>query len=103
LSRVARAEYFQSVAISENDWRFLNAEFLRGQKFRFKLYVPPRPEWDHDHCVGCWAKFMEKAGREIEQSGYAVTAECEKGQDYYWICASCFVALKDQLEWAVVA
>jgi hypothetical protein len=89
--------------VSESDWRFLNVEFLRGQKFRFKRYEPPTPEWKHAHCSGCWAKFMGMDDPEVERSGYAVTSDCEKGADYYWICSSCFAAFQDQLDWIVVA
>jgi hypothetical protein len=50
-----------------------------------------------------WAKFMAMDDTEVERNGYAVTSGCEKGEDYYWICSSCFAALQDQLAWTVVA
>jgi hypothetical protein len=31
------------------------------------------------------------------REGYAVTAEYKWGEDYEWVCASCFEALKDNL------
>ena len=99
---MVRGEYFLCVAAPENGWRLLNAEFLRRQKFRFKRYIAPRPEWDHDHCSGCWAKFMDRAGPGIQLDGYAVTADGERREGYHWVCASCFEALKDQLDWSVV-
>lgn len=88
--------------VPENDWRLLNAKLLIGQKFRWKHYTKPRPDWDHDHCTGCWAKFAEFEGHKILREGYAVTGACEKGADYEWVCAACFEALKDQLGWSVV-
>jgi hypothetical protein len=88
--------------VPENDLRLWNTRLLIGQKFRWKNYTKPRPDWDHDHCSGCTAKFAEFEGPEILHEGYAVTEACEKGADYYWVCASCFDALKEQLEWAVV-
>jgi hypothetical protein len=88
--------------VPENDWRLLNAKLLIGQKFRRKHYIKRRPDWDHEHCSGCWATIAEFEGPEILHEGYAVTEAYEKGADYNWICASCFEALKEQLEWSVV-
>jgi len=88
--------------VSADDWRLLNAKRLRGQKFRWKRYTKPSPDWDHDHCSGCWAKFGEIEGPEILHEGYGVTEGYEKGADYEWVCQSCFDALKDQLHWSVI-
>jgi len=41
------------------DWRIENAIWTRGAALRFTQYVRPREDWDHDHCAGCSAKFME--------------------------------------------
>jgi hypothetical protein len=44
------------------DWRLEHLEtqsHLRGVTFVRKPYAAPRPGWDHDHCVACWAKLAE--------------------------------------------
>ena len=82
--------------VSADDWRLLNAERLSGQEFRWKTYTTRRPDWDHEHCAGCWAKFAEFEGPSVLHEGYAVTERYEKGADYEWVCHSCFDALKDQ-------
>jgi hypothetical protein len=88
--------------VAENDYRVDNVRRLEGQKFRFKIYKGPRPDWDHDHCAACWQKFAEFEGPDILHEGFAVTDEYDKGADYVWICSPCFKALKDRMRWSVV-
>jgi len=79
------------------DWRLENLETnpdLLGAKFVRKPYRAYRPDWEHDHCAGCWARLIEP-GVEIEgepslHEGYAVTEEYPRGADYEWVCPSCF-------------
>lgn len=80
-----------------NDDRLDNVKRLKGQKFRWKTYEMPRPDWDHDHCAACWAKFAETESPEISHEGYAVIEEYDKGAHYEWAWASCFEDLKDQI------
>jgi hypothetical protein len=88
--------------VAEDDWRLLNAKrTLDGATFRLKEYRAPRPDWDHDHCTGCWAKFAEIDAPDILHQGYAVTGDHKHGEDYEWVCVECFDALKDQLNWKV--
>ena len=64
-----------------------------------------RPDWDHDHCAGCWAKFAEHSSdaEPIEREGYATTADYGKGADYVWICVPCFLLFRSQMGWIEVA
>ena len=40
------------------DWRLRGQErYLTGREFVWREYTAPRPDWDHDHCEFCWAKF----------------------------------------------
>src|SRR6185437_8098360 len=41
------------------DWRIDNAKWTRNAELRFKKYLQPMATWDHDHCEGCWVRFME--------------------------------------------
>ncbi len=54
-------------------WRVDNAKWTRGAVLRFQKYARPREDWDHDHCEGCFAKFMESGSPEVLTEGY-VTA-----------------------------
>ena len=33
--------------------------YLLGVALAKKAWVRPAPDWDHDHCAFCWAKFAE--------------------------------------------
>jgi len=86
--------------VAEDDWRLTNVRDLRGASFRWKEWHQPSPVWDHDHCVGCWAKFSHQISDALKE-GYAITAETSgNGEDYYWLCRSCFEDLKESLEWS---
>jgi hypothetical protein len=90
--------------VAEDDWRLSNASFLQGAAFRWKRWRQPSADWDHDHCVGCWAKFSLYEGDESLKEGYAITRETSThGEDYYWICRSCFDDLKERLGWSEVS
>jgi hypothetical protein len=54
--------------------------------------VCPRADWDHDHCEGCWAKFME-SGSDALTEGY-VTEDGNR-----WVCPECFRDLRREMEW----
>ena len=75
------------------DWRIDNAKLTRGAVLRFKKYARPPEDWDHDHCQGCWAKFMESGATEAITEGY-VTQDEQR-----WICSECFQDLKEEMGW----
>jgi hypothetical protein len=70
--------------------------------FQRKLYHAYRPDWQHDHCVGCWATLAEYEGAGYLKEGFAVTADYPKGENYEWVCPNCFEALKSQMGWLCV-
>lgn len=76
-----------------SDWRIDNAKHTRGAVLQFRKYARYSETWDHDHCAGCWAKFMEPGGPDALTEGY-VTED-----NYRWICPECFRDLKDLMEW----
>jgi hypothetical protein len=75
------------------DWRLNGQErFLQGVVLFFGVYRPYKPEWDHDHCEFCSAKFsLSEAGALKE--GFS-TAD-----GYRWICQSCFADFNEQFQW----
>jgi hypothetical protein len=73
------------------DWRIDNAKWTQGALLRQAKYSQPSERWDHDHCEGCWAKFMESGPPGTLKEGY-VTQD-----NYHRICASCFRDLKDEM------
>jgi hypothetical protein len=89
------------------DWRLLNLEasqYLRGIKFTRKAYRAPSKSWDHDHCEICFAKFMEPPAtdQDILHEGYASTQEYVRGEDYAWLCPTCFDDFSTQMGWTDV-
>ena len=81
------------------DWRIDNAERLRGLRLHRRKYTRWSKTWDHDHCAGCWAKFAEFEGPDIQHEGYATGDDYEKGSEYDWVCLDCFAALKEEMGW----
>jgi hypothetical protein len=74
------------------DWRADNAKRTRDAVVRLQKYIPPKPDWDHDHCEGCWAKFKESGSPDILTEGYVT-------QDSRWICDQCFHDLQAEMGW----
>ena len=79
-----------------SDWRIDNAKWTRGAVLRFKKYMRYSETWEHDHCAGCWTKFMESRGPGVLTEDY-VTEDNKR-----WICPECFRDLKDVMEWKLV-
>jgi hypothetical protein len=83
-------------APAPDDWRRQGQEkFLGGVRLVAGAYAPVRPDWDHDHCAFCSAKFSARDGDVRE--GYATV------DGYYWMCATCFADFRDDFEWTVVS
>ncbi|HJY05823.1 MAG TPA: hypothetical protein VJ323_05875 [Bryobacteraceae bacterium] len=78
------------------------ASCLRGVAFIKKQSRQYTPDWDHDHCAACWTKFAEWDGPDILHDGYATTAEYDRGEDYDWVCPTCFDELRDEMGWRLV-
>ncbi|HEY4312919.1 MAG TPA: hypothetical protein VGN12_25940 [Pirellulales bacterium] len=82
---------------SPDDWRlsFLG-DYLVGIAFYRAAYKQP----SHDHCMGCWATFLEHdlpgSTHEILHHGYTT----DEGP--WWICDTCFRDFKDKFGWRVL-
>jgi hypothetical protein len=79
-----------------SDWRIDNLRFTKGAALQFKAYTRGSGKSDHDHCEGCWAKFMESGGPDILTEGYVTEDQ------FRWICAECFRELKDVMGWKLL-
>ena len=87
------------MAIEENDWRLQGQErYLKRATLTFRKYRRNSndPDWDHDHCEFCWAKFMVDQPPPIADEGYCTLHE------YRWICSQCFADFQEAFEWEVV-
>ena len=80
----------------KDDWRLQGQErYLYGQVLVRRAYrqYATNPNWDHDHCQFCSAKFMLGDDPETLKSGYATT------DDYRWICEACYQDFKEMFSW----
>ncbi|MBO9534653.1 MAG: hypothetical protein J7513_16895 [Solirubrobacteraceae bacterium] len=103
------------MSVADDDWRRAGQEtvFPPGTSWQLKLYRAWRPNWEHDHCVMCWAKLAEpgfsEAHRELTESdgavlarGYTTTAEHPAGAGYHWLCEACFADFKEEFGWVAM-
>ena len=97
---VRSAPYIYSDARrQQSDWRLKGQEnYLHGVTLVHCRYhgYPKNPEWDHDHCEFCWAKFMIEDLPDALHQGYATK------DDYRWICERCFADFRHMFEWKVI-
>jgi hypothetical protein len=96
-----------------DDWRLRGQErFLQGAELVWKHYRPWSATWEHDHCVFCFAKFMDPgfsdghqhyvdANPDVLTAGYTTTARHRLGAEAQWICENCFVDFAERFEWTV--
>jgi hypothetical protein len=82
----------------DDDWRLQGQErYLTGVTLVRRGYrkYPENPEWDHDHCEFCSAKFMVGDQPDFLHEGYCTEDE------YRWICETCVADFKDRFGWAL--
>lgn len=85
--------------VNESDWRLQGQKkYLKSVTLVHRLYrrYANNPNWDHDHCSFCWAKFMVEDHPDVLHQGYATE------DDYHWICEKCFEDFKEMFDWSVV-
>jgi hypothetical protein len=83
----------------DSDWRLTNqADYLTGVELRRQTYrrPPHNPDWDHDHCSFCWAKFAVEDRPEVLHEGYCTLDE------YNWVCTGCFADFREMFGWREV-
>jgi hypothetical protein len=84
--------------VPADDWRRTSPGAAHGTRFIWRDYTAPGPDWDHDHCLFCWATFVPRTdeGKEwlgqdhhtIYFDGYATIEPHEHG--FGWVCQRCF-------------
>lgn len=101
------------MTVTPDDWRLVGNEWLVHLELTRKSYARWSEEWDHDHCIFCWAKFMDpNASPEVRKwmadhpkvlsEGYATTESAGSPADYNWVCQTCFDDLNDHLGFSLV-
>jgi hypothetical protein len=92
----------------------------RGIVFRRQVWRELSPDWDHDHCKACWARFAarrEEWSDNVYTEGYVtlwprssvgtpllvadgyqcVPAPAVGGFQLDWLCPGCFDAVREEL------
>jgi len=86
------------LAAADDDWRLSGrGDLVAGAvlvRRRYRQYAK-NPQWDHDHCLFCWAKFSLGDPPGALHEGYSTEDE------YRWICSRCFEDFKDRFHWTV--
>ena len=82
----------------KDDWRLdgAYAEPTKGKPLKYGPYKPADERNDHDHCIFCWAKFMNYNYKDCLHEGYCTP------DHYYWICEECFNDFKEMFDWTVI-
>lgn len=110
-----------STAEEQKQHKLKKLEHLGALTFTFADHTPPSPEWDHDHCEGCWTKFALFDAQGILHSGYFTIVESgdesaeepefirqvkesggkvlAKSDDKEWVCRECFQSFRKTLVW----
>jgi hypothetical protein len=79
-----------------SDWRLTNQlDYLRDVSLVRATWVRPKPDWDHDHCAFCWAKFGDSGAPDVLNEGYCTL------DHYHWICLTCYADFREQFGWHV--
>lgn len=79
------------------DWRLQGQErFLQGAVLERLNYSPSRPDWDHDHCAFCGAKFAAAAIPGALADGFTTPNRA------HWICATCFDDFRERFGWSLI-
>jgi hypothetical protein len=83
--------YMTTLLPGHTHWRIQNiGDNLRGADIQWTRF-DPRIHGDHDHCSGCWAKFMDKEkDPNILRYGF-------RTPDEGWLCEKCYHDLKEYL------
>jgi hypothetical protein len=79
-----------------DDWQLMGQErYLAGVTLHWSMWHQSRPNWDHDHCEFCLAKFMEESEPDALHAGYTTADE------YRWVCPTCFADFRERFGWHV--
>ena len=80
---------------ADDDWRLQGQDaWLGGRRLTWMTWKTPRPDWDHDHCEFCWAKF---GPADLEDD--ILTAGWVTDDGGHRICGPCFDDFYDRFHW----
>lgn len=79
-----------------------------GTVLERRPYKAPKAAWDHDHCIFCWAKFVdphlsEASRRAIQGDPEILTSGYTKESVGEWVCPSCFDEFAERFGWSKVS
>jgi hypothetical protein len=84
--------------MNDSDWRLQGQEnYLSGSALFRRAWRQSRPNWDHDHCEFCGAKFAASDGADILHEGWTTDDE------YHWVCDGCYRDFKERFGWTVTS
>jgi len=84
----------ENLKIEDGDWRLTNQEnYLMNARLMFEKYESS-PQWGHDHCVFCFAKF---GSQDTELHFGFCTLD-----KYHWICMDCFEDFREKFGWSTL-
>lgn len=97
-----------------DDWRRTGQEdYLKGARLTWKRFQAYSGNWEHEHCVFCWKKFLdanyaswmrealESGSEEHAGHGYTTKRQGDLPAGGYWICRPCFDDFASEFEWTV--
>jgi hypothetical protein len=83
--------------VDDADWRSQGQErYLQGVALQRASYSPRRPDWEHDHCEFCGAKFGDRDLAGALTEGFATADR------YRWVCETCFRAFRERFGWSLI-
>jgi hypothetical protein len=91
-----------------------DSDLPAGTALTLKRYRARSATWEHEHCLFCWAKFMDpqfsdehrrfiQEHSDVLTEGYTTTADHERGADWHWVCPQCVEDFAEEFSWRVVA
>jgi Pyruvate/2-oxoacid:ferredoxin oxidoreductase delta subunit len=81
----------------EDDWRLDRRDLIEGHTLTWERWRAPKPSWDHDHCVLCWAKIADCVDRAAQSEAAAQTEAYVNEDRSEWLCAECAGEFREML------
>jgi hypothetical protein len=99
---------------AKDDWRRRGHEHLRNVRLTRKRYQALSAQWEHEHCVFCWHKFLDPQYSEAHRKtleeepdrnsseGYTNLGDDDVPPGKWWICSACFADFSAEFGWGLV-
>ena len=82
--------------MTDEDWRLQNLRQMEGATFVWRRFQARDPQWDHEHCIGCWDKIAEAGEPPEGQRTGLYHPESDN-----WVCLECYELFHQQLHWSI--